>query len=75
MKTNPNGTSITPEILLSLPEVLSFIGVSESTWFAGVASGRFPAPLKCGRRSFWPQSVIAEFIESLKQPQGTFNHD
>ena len=75
MNTNSHGTSITPDILLSLPEVLSFIGVSESTWFAGVATGRFPPPVKCGRRSFWPESVIAEFIETLKQPQGTSNHD
>ena len=75
MNTNSHGTSITPEILLSLPEVLSFRGVSESTWFAGVASGRFPAPLKCGRRSFWPQSVIAAYIENLKQSQEAFSND
>jgi len=55
-----------PDPLLSLPEVLSIVGVAPSTWWAGIAAGKFPPPVKCGRRSFWPQSAIAEFIESLK---------
>ena len=60
-------TSVRPDPLLSLTEVLSVVGVASSTWWAGVASGKFPRPVKCGRRSFWPQSVIADFIENLKQ--------
>ena len=63
-------TQVTPDPLLPLPEVLSLISVAESTWWAGVASGRFPPPVKCGRRSFWPESVIAEFIENLKRAGG-----
>lgn len=67
-------TSVRPDPLLSLPEVLSIVGVAPSTWWAGIAAGKFPPPVKCGRRSFWPQSVIAEFIESLKRAQrGTSN--
>lgn len=29
-----------------LPQVLSHIPVSRSTWWAGVKSGKFPAPVK-----------------------------
>ncbi|MDC1501696.1 AlpA family phage regulatory protein [Gammaproteobacteria bacterium] len=67
MLTTSSKNQVSPDTLLSLPEVLSVIGVAPSTWWAGVASGKFPRPVKCGRRSFWPQSDIADFIESLKQ--------
>jgi len=63
-------TQVTPDPLLSLPEVLSIVGVAPSTWWAGIAAGKFPGPVKCGRRSFWPQSEITEFIESLKRSGG-----
>lgn len=35
---------------LRLPEVLKLIPVSRSTWWAAVASGRFPKPVKLGPR-------------------------
>ncbi len=35
---------------LRLPEILKLIPVSKSTWWAGVKSGRFPAPVKLGAR-------------------------
>jgi predicted DNA-binding transcriptional regulator AlpA len=75
MLTTPSSIQQTLDPLLSLPDVLILIGVAESTWFAGVASGRFPPPVKCGRRSFWPQSVIAAYIENLKQSQEAFSND
>lgn len=59
-----------PDPLLPLPAVLTVVGVGESTWHAGVISGRFPLPVKCGRRSFWPQSTIAQLIQSLKAGGG-----
>ena len=65
----------TPDPLLCLSDVLALIGVSESTWWAGVATGRFPRAVKCGRRSFWPQSAIAAFIESLKRDQGGYSSE
>ena len=75
MSTTSSSTRQTPDPLLSLPDVLILIGVAESAWFAGVASGRFPPPVKCGRRSFWPQSVIAAYIENLKQSQEASSND
>jgi len=70
MLDKSSDTRSTPDPLLPLPEVLAIVGVSPSTWWAGIAEGRFPPPVKCGRRSFWPQSAIAEFIENLKRSGG-----
>ena len=67
MLTTPSNNQVAPDPLLSLPEVLSIVGVAPSTWWAGIASGKFPPPVKCGRRSFWPQSEITAFIENLKR--------
>jgi predicted DNA-binding transcriptional regulator AlpA len=36
--------------LMRLPDVLAAYPVSKSTWWAGVRSGRFPAPVKLGER-------------------------
>lgn len=36
---------------------------SESTWWAGVANGRFPKPIKHGRMSFWRESDIKKLME------------
>ena len=72
---NPDQLYSTPDPLLCLSDVLTLIGVSESTWWAGVASGKFPPAVKCGRRSFWPQSAIAAFIESLKRDQSGYSSE
>lgn len=40
------------------------IPVSKSTWWAGVASGRFPKPVKLGpRTTAWRASEIRALIE------------
>ena len=49
--------------LLRLKSVLALIPVSRSTWYAGVASGRFPPAIKLGRNTFWRQSDILSLIE------------
>jgi prophage regulatory protein len=44
---------------LRLPQVLALIPVSKSAWYAGVGSGRFPAPVKLGpRTSAWTVDSI-----------------
>ena len=58
-------SNLIPDPFLNLKEVLEIIPVSPSNWYAGVASGRFPPPVKIGRRSFWPQSVIANYVSLL----------
>ena len=59
-----------PDPFLNLKEVLKIIPVSQSNWYAGVASGRFPPPVKIGRLSFWPQSVIENYIATLNSERG-----
>lgn len=48
---------------LRLPEVLKFIPVGKSTWWSGVAHGRFPAPVKIGDRvTAWKAEDIKDLI-------------
>ncbi len=40
--------------------------ISKSSWWAGVRTGKFPAPVKLGpRTTAWRSSDIAELIEKL----------
>ena len=56
-----------PQILgnpKATPPTLPLIPVSKSTWWDGVKSGRFPAPLKFGpRMTVWPVESIRQLIE------------
>ena len=71
MKTNPpldgNGLLRIKQILgdpKARPPIHPIIPVSKSTWWAGVRSGRFPAPVKLGPRiTAWRVSDIREMIE------------
>ena len=38
-------------VLWKLPEVLRNFPVSKATWYAGIRDGRFPEPLKLGKRA------------------------
>lgn len=60
---------------LRLPQIIgdikrgipAVIPVSKSTWWAGVASGRFPKPVKLGpRTTAWPVVSIRALIASAK---------
>jgi predicted DNA-binding transcriptional regulator AlpA len=60
-----------PEILsaaslLRLPQVLSVIPVSRSTWWNRLRSGDFPQPVKLGpRTTAWRASDIADLLARL----------
>lgn len=48
------------------PPIASIIPVSKSTWWAGVASGRFPKPVKLGPRvTAWRVEDIRALIASV----------
>jgi prophage regulatory protein len=50
--------------LLRLPEVLQLVPVSRSTWFSGVRSGRYPAPVRIGVRAVaWRHRDIRRLVE------------
>jgi predicted DNA-binding transcriptional regulator AlpA len=56
--------------LLRLSSILALIPVSKSTWWAGVAEGRFPKPVKLGpRTTAWKVEEIRALIEEgVRQP-------
>ena len=61
MPTNPD------EILYRLPEVLSRFLVGRSTWWKGVADGKFPRPVKLGPRvTAWRKSDIDRLIKDAR---------
>lgn len=46
-----------------LSTILKYIPVGKSTWWAGVASGRFPKPHKLGKRiTVWRVEDIRKLI-------------
>jgi len=46
------------------PPTHALINVSKSTWWKGVAEGRYPQPLKIGpRTTVWRAKDIYKFIE------------
>ena len=64
--TIPKGATNAGFVLLRLPQVLEMIPVSKSSWWAGVASGKYPQSIKLGpRTTVWREHEILSFIESL----------
>ncbi|AFY62391.1 AlpA family transcriptional regulator [Synechococcus sp. PCC 6312] len=50
---------------LRIDDVLKFIPVSKSTWWAGVRSGRFPRGVKLGSKTtVWRVQDIRQLIEN-----------
>ena len=53
--------------LLRRPEVELATGMKRATLYRDMAVGRFPRPVKIGKRAVaWPQSVIDAWIEERK---------
>ena len=53
-----------------LPQILEIIPVGKSTWWAGVASGRFPSPVKLGpRTSAWRVEEIRALLNSFEKEE------
>ena len=51
-----------------LPQILSVIPVSRSTWLRGVKSGKYPEPVKLGERTTaWRVEDILKLIDSLSR--------
>ena len=65
-------TTIPTTGFLRLYQVLIFIPVSKSTWWAGCKTGRFPKPVKLGpRTTAWRAEDIAGLLERLSRtPEG-----
>ena len=51
MVATTNLSNLPDDAVIRLPDVLRMYPVSRSTWWAGVASGRYPAPVFLGPRA------------------------
>ena len=61
-----NKKNINETGFLRLPQILELIPISKSTWWLGVKTGRFPKPIKLGRKiSAWKAEDIKNLIENL----------
>jgi len=62
-----NSSTLLPaEGFVRLPQVLSVIPVSRSTWWQGVKSKRFPQPVKLGpRTTAWRCSDIRNLVDQF----------
>jgi predicted DNA-binding transcriptional regulator AlpA len=53
---------------LRLPQILQLIPIGRSTWWAGVASGKYPKGVKLGKKTTaWRVDEINELIEKLSK--------
>jgi len=67
VKSTPAAIAAPDESLLRLPQVLARIPVSRAHWWAGCASGKFPAGIKLSDRvTVWRSGDIQNLIASLK---------
>lgn len=59
-----SSTGIPPDGCLRLKQVLSFVPVGKSTWWAGVKSGKYPQPIKLDAGiTAWRAQDIRSFLE------------
>jgi prophage regulatory protein len=51
--------------MLRLEEVLGVVRMGRSTWYKGMAEGRFPRPVRISRRiALWPRVQIEQLVSS-----------
>lgn len=70
---NTNTTAGIPQTgFVRLPTILAHIPVSRSTWWAGVKSGKYPAPVKSlgANITAWRAEEISALIARLSQQPG-----
>lgn len=65
---NPYAEQLPEAGFIRLPQILELIPVGKSTWWAGVASGRFPKPVKLGpRTTAWRVEDIRELFQQFSE--------
>lgn len=53
---------------LRLPQVLTLVPISKSSWWEGCKTGRFPKPVKLGpRTTAWKAEDIAALVKALSE--------
>ena len=56
--------------LLKVDDCLKIIPVAKSTWWAQVAAGVFPAPVKINTSTFWRHSDLMSYIATMETIKG-----
>jgi prophage regulatory protein len=52
---------------IRLPEVLTLLGISRSTFYTGIKTGKYPKPVKIGKRvSTWKAGEIKTLATKLQ---------
>ena len=69
MKASKKAKKTIPETgFMRVPQILEFIPVGKSTWWAGVHSGRFPKGVKLGPRTTgWRVGDIRSLITEMSE--------
>ena len=72
-KHSPLSSHNTPRRLIRKPEVLRMVGVGNTTLYAMIGRGEFPAPVRLSARSVaWDSWAVERFIaERIAASQGT----
>ena len=71
MSSNVQSNPLPETGFIRIWDVLKYIPVGKSTWWAGVATGRFPRPVKLGERtSAWKVEDIRALIEKAASGEG-----
>jgi predicted DNA-binding transcriptional regulator AlpA len=61
-----NTTTLPVEGYVRLPQVLNVFPISKSSWWAGVADGRYPQPVKLSPRvTAWKVEDIRRLIDEI----------
>ena len=55
----------TPTQLLDIRAIMSIVSTSKPTIYRWMAEGKFPRPIKAGRKSLWLMSDIMKWIDDL----------
>lgn len=58
---------------IRIPEIIKLIPIGKSSWWAGVKSGRYPKPVKLGKRTTaWRVEEIRNLISTLNNERGNY---
>ena len=62
-QNNRNDTSVFSDQLVDVKEITSALNIGATKWWEGVRDGRYPQPVRLGRRTTrWRRSEINELI-------------
>jgi len=68
MKTERLTAPLPYEGFVRLPQVLHVLGIGKTTFWEGIKTGRFPAPIKLGpRTAVWRVEDIRHLISSISE--------